>query len=389
MSASTHDRLSLDVRTRLAAATGTDAADWHLLSKGRHALELVLAQLEPGEVLTQPFTCLTAVAPAITAGHVPTYADIDLSTLALDPAGVGRGVGGRTRAVVGQHTFGAVAPLAELRAELDDDVLLVEDAAHCLGEMAVDGSGRPVADVSVHSFGVEKMLPTRAGAALWVDPAAAGRPWHTRLTAALAGLSGTGVRGAVSEVVSPTALRVGRRLGGPAARMVDRAAAAGLVDKAIMPSELSGVVAGTPAALTGRSLAAVARELPALAASRRHRRRIAAIYREGLAGLSDLTRPAALDEAGRSLVRYPLLLATAEQAEAAFAALSARGLVPGRWYRPLLFPGPADPAPFAYAPGSCPVAEDAAARILNLQTAPFVTEEAALAAVDVVRSQVG
>ena len=70
---------------------------------------------------------------------------------------------------------------------------------------------------------------------------------------------------------------------------------------------------------------------------------------------------AEFDEAGRSLVRYPLLLATAEQAEAAFAALSARGLVPGRWYRPLLFPGPADPAPFAYAPGSCPVAEDAAA----------------------------
>lgn len=389
MSAVTHDRLSADVRARLAAATGTDATDWHLLSKGRHALELVLAQLEPGEVLTQPFTCLTAVAPVITAGHVPTYADIDPATLAMDPRGVGRAVTGRTRAVIGQHTFGAAAPLDRVRAALDEDVVLVEDAAHCLGEMAVDASGRPVADVSVHSFGVEKMLPTRAGAALWVDPSAAGRPWHTRLMHALAGLPGTGLRGAVSEVLSPTALRAGRRLGGPAARLVDRAAAAGLVDKAIMPSELSGMVAGEPAALTGRSLAAVARELPDLAASRRHRRRIASIYREGLAGLADVTRPAVLDEEGRSLVRYPLLLADAAQAEATFDALAARGLVPGRWYRPLLFPGPTDPAPFAHAPGSCPVAEDASARILNLQTAPFVTEEAARAAVDVVRSQVG
>lgn len=389
MSASTHDHLSADVRARLAAVTGTDAADWHLLSKGRHALELVLAQLEPGEVLTQPFTCLTAVAPAITAGHVPTYADIDPATLAMDPAGVPRVATGRTRALIAQHTFGAAAPLEQLRAAVGDDVLLVEDSAHCLGEMAVDTSGRPVADVSVHSFGVEKMLPTRAGAALWVDPAAAGRPWHTRLTAALADLSGTGLRGAVSEVVSPTALRLGRRLGGPVARAVDRAARAGLVDKAIMPSELSGVVAGAPAALAGRSLAAVARELPALAASRWHRRRIATIYRGALAGLAEVTRPAALDVEGRSLVRYPVLLATPEQAEATFEALSARRLVPGRWYRPLLFPGPVDPAPFAYAPGSCPAAEDAAARILNLQTAPFVTEEAARAAVDVVRSQVG
>lgn len=382
------DPRSADVRERLARVTGTDPADWHLLSKGRHALELVLAQLEPGEVLTQPLTCLTAVAPAITAGHLPTYADLDPSTLAIDPPSAGAAVTDRTRAVIAQHTFGAVAPLAQVRAAVGEDVLLVEDSAHCLGEMATGEDGRPVADVSVHSFGVEKMLPTRAGAALWVDPQGAGKPWHTSLTAALAALSGTGVRGAVSDVVSPLALKVGRRLGGPAARVVDAAAGAGLIDKAIMPSELSGVVAGSPTLLSGPALAAVARELPGLAASQRHRRRIAGIYREGLADEPAVTRPAALDVEGQALVRYPILLGSAEQAEATFDALAAAGLVPGRWYRPLLFPGPADPAPFAYEPGSCPAAEDVSARILNLQTAPFVTEQAARQAVEVVRAQV-
>ena len=153
-----------------------------------------------------------------------------------------------------------------------------------------------------------------------------------------------------------------------------------------MPAELAGQVAGEPAALTGPALAAVARELPALGASQRHRRRIGQIYREGLADAAGATRIDALDEPGLTLVRYPLLLPSARRAEATFDALAAQGLVPGRWYRPLLFPGPSDPAPFAYEPGSCPVAEDVSARILNLQTAPFVTEEAARRTVEVVRA---
>ena len=48
--------------------------------------------------------------------------------------------------------------------------LLVEDCAHCVTRMARDAAGWPLADISVHSFGVEKMLPTRFGGAIWVNP---------------------------------------------------------------------------------------------------------------------------------------------------------------------------------------------------------------------------
>ena len=37
--------------------------------------------------------------------------------------------------------------------------------------MARDEDGAPIADVSFHSFGVEKMLPTMFGGAVWVNPA--------------------------------------------------------------------------------------------------------------------------------------------------------------------------------------------------------------------------
>lgn len=389
MSSAKTDRLSADVRVQLAALSGTDPADWHLVSKGRHAMMMAMAQQPAGEVLNQPLTCLTAVAPAISAGHRPTYADVDADTLAIDPARAAEAVTDRTRVVVGQHTFGAAAPLAALRALVPDGALLMEDSAHCLGEIVRDGSGEPLADVSVHSFGLEKMLPTRTGAAIWVNPAAAGQPWHAPLLAALHRLGAAGRRQRVADVISPQVRRVARRLGAPGARAVALAARTGLVEEVIMASERDGAIAGEPSRLTGTALTAVARELPGLGPNQRHRRRVATLYREGLSEVAGVTRPGELDRPERTLVRYPILLPSAERAQACFTALQQEGLVPGLWYRPLLFPGPTDHAPFAYDPATCPVAEEVSSRILNLPTAPFVTEQLARRAVAVVRDHAG
>lgn len=381
---SADDDRDVQIRQGLAALSGTDAADWHLVNKGRHAMATVLGALTAGEVITQPLTCLTAVAPAISAGHVPRYADIDPRTLAIDPGSAARGISGRTRAVIGQHTFGAAGPLAELRELTPEGALLMEDSCHCLGEIARDGDGRPVADVSVHSFGLEKMLATRTGAAVWVNPDSADRPWHAPVVAALRSLPTAGVRRRVSDLVSPTAQKLARRLGGPGGTGLALAARTGLVDQVIQTDELSGEVQGPSTRPSAAAAAAIARELPTTEASRRHRRMIAEIYRAGLAQAPGVTRPAALDLDERVLVRYPVLLGSTAQAEGAFAAMQAAGLVPGRWYRPLLFPGPSDPSAFGYVRGSCPVAEDVSARLLNLPTAPFVTDQAARHTVQVV-----
>lgn len=384
-------RDSAAVRRALAQASGTDAADWHLVSKARHALLVVMRAIAreagPGEVVTQPFTCLTAVAPIVTAGLVPRYADLDPDTMAIDPASVPRVVSASTRALVAQHTFGPAARVARLRDFTPAGALLVEDSAHCLGSLGRDAQGAPAADVSVHSFGVEKLLPTRAGGAVWVNPALRDGPWHLALTRALATLPPAGRRQALAHAVGSPARRVAGRLGAPGAQALEAAAGAGLVDLAIMPAEREGRVAGEPTALSGPALREVTRALPQLARSAEHRRRIAAIYRAGLAGAPGVEVPRLLDDPGLTLVRYPLVLDTPGRAEAAFAALQAAGLVPGRWYRPTLFPGPHDPRDFGYDPALSPVAEDVSARILNLQTAPFVTPEAARRAVEVVRAQ--
>lgn len=381
------------VRQAVADASDTDANDWYLVSKARHALHVVLAAgaeyADPtGTVITQPFTCLTAVAPILSAGLQPVYADIDADTLTIDPDRIPSLTTSSTRALIAQHTFGAAAPVARLRAAIDPGVLVVEDSAHCLGELGRDEQGNPAADVSVHSFGVEKILPTRAGAAVWVNPDLHGRDpvAHARITAALRDLPQPGAKAALAHRVGNPVRRITARMGRPGALLLDRLAAAGLADVAIMPAERSGNLAGQPSALAGAALAAVSDAIPSWRANAAHRREITALYAAGLSGLSWLKVPAALADPSLTLVRYPLLVQTPERAEKAFDALADHGLVPGRWYRPTLFPGPSDLDAFGYDPQTCPVAEDASARILNLQTAPFVTPEAAARTISVLRS---
>ena len=175
----------------------------------------------PGEVATQIFTCSTAVDPILVGGLRPAYGEVSPDSVALDPDRLTTGE--RTRAVVLQHTFGIVdqARAQALRARADEaGALLVEDSAHTAGTLARDDDGRPLADVSVHSFGAEKMLPTRFGGAVWVDPGMADTAVRDRLTADLAALPVAGRRLDATARAYRTQVRLLNRLPQPAAAPV-------------------------------------------------------------------------------------------------------------------------------------------------------------------------
>ena len=79
----------------------------------------------------------------------------------------------RTRAVIPVSFTGLPAPVAELRAALGDDVVLIEDAAHALGARRPDGPvGDAVhADMTVFSFHPVKTVTTGEGGAITLrDP---------------------------------------------------------------------------------------------------------------------------------------------------------------------------------------------------------------------------
>ncbi len=165
----------LNIKDLLARRTGTSAQDWYLVSKARYGMQVAFTQLYralgAGEVVTQLFTCATAVNPIVVSGLTPVYGEVSDSNISLDAHKLT--FTQDTRAVVIQNTFGIVdsqnAQRIADRAR-STGAVVIEDSAHCIAQMARDNSGQPIADISIHSFGAEKVLPTKFGGAIWVNP---------------------------------------------------------------------------------------------------------------------------------------------------------------------------------------------------------------------------
>lgn len=382
-------RADAAVQAWLAERTNTSADDWFLVSRARHGMAVVFGvlaqQYGAGQVLTQPLTCVTAVNPIVEAGHRPIYADISADTLAMLPEDAAAQASELTRAVVVQHSFGIPAPIDEIAAQLravwaERPPIIIEDSAHYLGLLARGSGGEPVADVSVHSFGAEKMLRTKYGGAIWVSPAMADQSLRATIVEALAAVPPLGLVGRMQVAAYPYGNKALYTLPAavrPLAGKVFRAS--GLFVQPIMPSEARGRSYGTCRKPSDAVLRGVLDEMANYDEQLAHRRERVAQYAHGLAE-ADCMIPGAIARGDGALVRFPLLLASAQKANEAFAHLQRVGLSPGKWYRPLLFPGvgAAEQASvYGYSNGQCPVAEDVSARIINLPTGPAVSEEKA------------
>lgn len=380
------------VRTMLAARTGTAAGDWFLVHKARYGMQVVFAALADlrgsGDVVTQVFTCCTAVDPILVAGLRPVYAEVSPDSVAIDPERLE--LRDRTRAVVLQNTFGIVdeARAVRLRERVAAvGAMLVEDSAHCVGRLARDDDGTPVADVSIHSFGVEKMLPTRFGGAVWVSPELGDRVLRDRLVADLLALRPAGRRQDLAARLYLNEVRVLNRLPGAVARPVRAAlTAARLFDPAIAPVERRGGLAARASGPSPWVLGRLEVTLPSLPEVEARRSAAVAEYVRTLSGHVQV--PAEVGE-GAPLVRFPFFAPDAATAERVFAAVTDAGFYAGRWYRPALFPGVEDPAVYGYTPGDGTLAttEDLIARVVNLPTGVDVAQARRIA--DVVLSAIG
>jgi perosamine synthetase len=138
----------------LAARVGAPHAV--AFSSGTAALHAAVAAagIGPGdEVLTTPLTfCATANA-VLYAGATPVFADVEATTLLLDPDAVRAAIGPRTRALLPVDYAGHPADLDALRAlARDRGLCLIEDAAHALGARIGERHVGSIADLTVFSF---------------------------------------------------------------------------------------------------------------------------------------------------------------------------------------------------------------------------------------------
>ncbi|PLS31648.1 aminotransferase DegT [Bifidobacterium margollesii] len=336
----------------LADRTGTNARDWYPVFKARYGMSVVFEtvrdQRSKGSVVTQLFTCCTAVDPIVSAGLDPVYADIDRHTISIDADRLDLDAVPAPRAVMLQHTFGLIdtASSTTLAAKAHDaGALVMEDCAHCVGRMARDERGLPLADVSIHSFGVEKMLPTRFGGAVWINPrlAATDPALDREIRSRLAALPVPGRRLDLVTKLYVNENRVFSRLGGLGGSLRNAFTGFGWYEPPIAQVERQGRLAYPPFAPTVWIDAKAASALRRLDENEESRRRIVDVYRRRLADVPSLEIPsAAVAEPNQPLLRFPLFAVDTATADRLIDVVRAAGGYAERWYRPELFPGVTD-----------------------------------------------
>ena len=119
----------------------------------------------PGdEVITTPLTFAATANVIVHRRAVPRFVDVDPVTLTLDPVAVAQAITKRTRAILPVHLGGQPCALEELLAlARRHRLVVIEDAAHAFGARY---HGRPIGtwgDATVFSFHAVKNLTTVEG----------------------------------------------------------------------------------------------------------------------------------------------------------------------------------------------------------------------------------
>ena len=379
----------------MADRTGTRPEDWYCVYRARHgmlaACEAVCATIGEGHVVTQLLTCCTAVDPILAAGLTPRYGEVSADTASLDPAFLP--LDSSVRAVMLQHTFGLVDDGASRRiasAANEAGALVFEDCAHGVARMAKGPDGSPLADVSFHSFGVEKMLHTQFGGAVWVNPEGASPEVLQVLRERLAQLP---VAGAHLTALTGTFVfwnRVFNHLPLPVARGLRRfLSATGLFEPAVSDEERRGGVSHDPMRPSDAICDAVVEAFGCLDEDVVARIEATRAYSELLADVPGVTLLASAAQGPHQpLLKYPVLVTDAATSDAACEACCAAGHYMTVWYRPELGPGVLDESAY-HVPvdrSGIPVCDDMVQRILTLPTNQGA--EGARAVVDVLKGVV-
>lgn len=141
-------------------------------------LSLIASGVGPGdEVITSALTFCSTVNAIIHAGATPVLADVDPSTMNIDPADVARKVTPATRAILPVHFAGRPCEMDRLCALAEEhQLILIEDCAHAIETTWHGKAAGTFGRFGCFSFYVTKNITTgEGGMILTSDPASADR----------------------------------------------------------------------------------------------------------------------------------------------------------------------------------------------------------------------
>ena len=143
------------------------------VNSGRSAIYTILKSVGIGqgdEVIIQAYTCNAVPNPILWTGAVPKYTDIDESTLNISIEDLEKKISIKTKAIILQHTLGRPGPIEEtVKIAQKHNLLLIEDCAHSLGAEYKGKKLGTFGDLSIISFGREKVISSLAGGAILIN----------------------------------------------------------------------------------------------------------------------------------------------------------------------------------------------------------------------------
>ncbi len=315
-------------QSELSRYLGVPETNMALFVNGTLALELgyYAMGLTSGEVITTPFTFVATSHALMRIGARPVFADIDPETMCLSPDAAEKLITPRTKAIVPVHVYGNVCDVERFeRLGKKYGVKIIYDAAHAFGVKVerwksgkVEKPGNAAisigccGDMSMFSFHPTKLFHSCEGGLLvFKDAKVQEKLYELRNFAIHGELSCTDV--------------------GTNAKM----------------NELQ--------ALMGLECLKKIDELLEC------RQKIYAAYEDAFADSEDVK----LVPYSQNKAYVPVLFSDFETRERVYSELKERcNVFSRRYFYPLL----TDFAPYVYAMGTCPVAENLASRVLTLPT---------------------
>ena len=316
----------LGAKAVVGVANGTDAL----------VIALRALRLAPGaEGLVPAFSFFATAEAVVLAGGVPVFCDIDPATYNLDPAELERHATAKTAGVIGVHLYGrpfdaeSISAICQRRGWF-----LVEDSAQSHGAKRRGRRVGTLGDLAAWSFYPTKNL----------------------------GCFGDG--GAISGMDEELMKRVYR-----------------LANHG-QSERYTHIEIGTNSRLDSLQAAVLNCKLPLLDADNAHRRKLAAVYQESLAGVGDLRFPP--DDPADEVVYHQMTVATARR-DALQEFLKGQEVGSAVHYPSALHQQKAMAA-LLPVPPSLPHAEKAGGEVLCLPMFPELEESEVLRASEAIRS---
>ena len=139
-----------------------------LFTSGHLALEALLAALElqPGQIITTPFTFASTTHAIVRKGFTPVFADVKEDGT-IDPDCVEKLITSETRAILPVHVYGRLCDVDRLQKIADEHgIPVIYDAAHAFGVVRNGVSAANFGAASMFSFHATKVFNTIEGGAI-------------------------------------------------------------------------------------------------------------------------------------------------------------------------------------------------------------------------------